>query len=236
MQIALFPGIPSTFFQFSPRRRVALSLHYVFNMKLPPFSSLVGISLLLTTMIPATAGDKESAPPTPKAPPAIAPPGEPEITPKTPKIPDPTPALATEQDFVMLALRAGRAEVRLAGLAEKKAAKAELRQFASTMVKDHTAINEELKTVADGLKVLLPEVPDKEVEAKYKRLNELSGEKFDIAFLAEIATGHTDDATIYEGGRKIAKSKEVIAFIDKTLPTLKRHIDMVAELTKKSAP
>ncbi|HWB04322.1 MAG TPA: DUF4142 domain-containing protein [Verrucomicrobiales bacterium] len=205
-------------------------------MKLPHFSSLVGISLLLTAMIPAAAGEKEAAPPKPKAPPAIAPPGEPEVTPKTPKIPDPTPPLATEQDFVMLALRAGRAEVRLAGLAEKKAARAELRQFASTMVKDHTAINEELKTVADGLKVLLPEVPDKEVEAKYKRLNELSGEKFDIAFLAEIATGHTDDATIYEGGRKIAKSKEVIAFIDKTLPTLKRHIDMTAELTKKSAP
>jgi putative membrane protein len=146
------------------------------------------------------------------------------------------PPLATEQDFVMLALRGGRAEVRLAGLAEKNAARAELKEFAATMVKDHTVANGELKTIAEGLKVLLPDVPDKEVEATYKKLSELKGEKFDIAFLAEVAKGHTDDATLYEGGRKIAKSKEVIAYIDKTLPVIRKHIDMVSALTKKSAP
>lgn len=183
----------------------------------------------------AQAAERENAPPKPK-PGNIAPPGEPEVAPKTPKIPDPVPPLATEQDFVMLALRAGRSEIRLAGLAEKKAAKPEVRAFASTMVKDHTAINEELRKIAEGLKVLLPDVADKEVEAIYKKLNELQGDKFDIGFLAEIAKGHTDDATLYEGGRKIAKSKEVAAFIDKTLPVIRQHIDMVADLTKKSAP
>jgi len=194
------------------------------------------LACLLAVTVAPSAFAADPAPPKPKTPAEIAPPGEPEVSPKTPKIPDSAPALATEQDFVMFALRAGRAEVRLAGLAQTKAASPQVREFASTMVKDHTAANEDLKKVADDLKVLLPDVADKEVEATYKRLSELTGDKFDIGFLAEIAKGHTDDATLYEGGRKIAKSKGVIAYIDKTLPVIKRHIDMVADLTKKAAP
>ena len=136
----------------------------------------------------------------------------------------------------MLALRGGRAEVRLAELAQTKAASEKVREFADTIVKDHTAANTELKAIADEMKVLLPNTPDKEVEAKYKTLSEMNGEKFDIAFLKEMATGHGDDLTLYERGKKIAKTKEVVLYIDKMIPVIKTHIDMVSPLTKKAAP
>ncbi len=137
---------------------------------------------------------------------------------------------ANESDFVMTVAKKGMAELKAAQLGVEKAEDEKVKELAQMIVTDHTSANANLKTVAEGLSIKLPGAPDEKGEQKCKELSGLSGKAFDQAFLAHMDMCHEKSIAYFEAGRKVAKSEEVTAFIDKTLPVLKAHAKKIDEL------
>jgi putative membrane protein len=145
------------------------------------------------------------------------------------------PAPADEKEFVAKAAKGGMAEVKIAQIAAEKASDEKVKELAQQLVKDHTAANQELKTTAEGLKIPLPEETASKEDSKCEQLKQKSGPEFDKAFLQEMDHCHAKDIALFEAGKKVAKSSEITAFIDKTLPVIKSHAEKIDALQPSSS-
>lgn len=143
-------------------------------------------------------------------------------------------APADENEFVMKAAKGGMTEVKVAQMATEKASDSKVKDLAQQLVKDHTAANRELKTVADGLKITLPDDAASKEDPKCEQLKQKNGPEFDKAFLQEMDRCHAKDIALFEAAKKVAKSSEVTAFIDKTLPVIKSHAKKINALQPDS--
>ncbi len=184
----------------------------------------------------ATAGaqNKDMAPPGRQGDrPHSEKPGQDSDTPERPgrgDDPAPDPAPSDEADFVQKAATKGMREVKLAQLGVTKAHDEKVKECAQMLVRDHTACNEELKAIAGELKIPLNEVADPKAEKAYEDLNRTSGKEFDKAFLEHMATCHEKGIALFEAGKKVARSEQITAFADKTLPVLKNHAEHIARI------
>ncbi len=135
--------------------------------------------------------------------------------------------------FMNDAAPGGMAEVELGRLAMKQAASKDVKAFAERMIADHSKAGEELKALAQQKKVTLP--PDimpthKEAMAK---LSKLSGAEFDKEYVKAMIMDHEKDVTAFEATAKGAVDSDVKAFAEKTLPTLKMHLQMIRDIAAK---
>ncbi len=135
--------------------------------------------------------------------------------------------------FMNDAAPGGMAEVELGRLAMKQAASKDVKAFAERMIADHSKAGEELKALAQQKKVTLP--PDimpthKEAMAK---LSKLSGAEFDQEYVRAMIMDHEKDVTAFEATAKGAVDSDVKAFAEKTLPTLKMHLQMIRDIAAK---
>jgi putative membrane protein len=126
----------------------------------------------------------------------------------------------------------GMAEVELGKLASQKAASADVKQFGETMVKDHTAVNEQLATLAQQDGVTLPT----EVDAKHKKLKDKLAKKegaaFDKAYMDEMVKDHKKDISLFEKEAKKGDNTELKSFAQQTLPKLQEHLKMAQQTQK----
>lgn len=129
-----------------------------------------------------------------------------------------------DQEFLQKAAAGGLYEVEAGGLAQSKGQSEAVKSFGAMLVKDHTAANDEIKTLAASKGVTLPAtVPTPEK----KRLEKISADKnFDKEFVKEVGLDdHKENIRLFEKASKDADDADVKAFATKTLPTLKSHRD-----------
>jgi putative membrane protein len=107
-----------------------------------------------------------------------------------------------QNEFVTRAAKGGMAEVKLAQIAVEKASDSKIKEFAQQLVKDHTAANNELKTVAESLKIPLPGESTTKEDPKCEQLKQKTGAEFDKAFLQEMDHCHAKDIALYGPGKK----------------------------------
>jgi putative membrane protein len=141
---------------------------------------------------------------------------------------------AEEQQFVKKAAAGGLAEVKLSELAQDRASDAKVKDFAAQMVTDHTQANNELKPIADSNKVPVPTKLQGDSEVTYKRLEKLSGSKFDAAYIKVMVSDHDKTVSAFEAASSKVKNPDLKAFVDKTLPVLRQHKDHIHEIASQS--
>jgi putative membrane protein len=141
---------------------------------------------------------------------------------------------AEEQQFVKKAAAGGLAEVKLSELANDRASDAKVKDFATQMVTDHTQANNELKPIAESNKVPVPTKLQGDSEAAYKRLEKLSGAKFDMAYIKVMVSDHDKTVSAFEDASSKVKNPGLKAFIDKTLPVLRQHKDHIHEIATQT--
>ena len=137
-----------------------------------------------------------------------------------------------DQDFLTKAAAGGMYEVAAGQLAQQKGTAEGVKSYGAMLVKDHSAANEELKSLAANKGVTLPAALP---EDKQSRLNKISEAKdFDKEFVKEVGLDdHKKDISLFEKASKGADDGDVKAFATKTLPVLKAHREH-AEGLKKS--
>ena len=114
-------------------------------------------------------------------------------------------------------------EVEMARLGADKAASNEVKQFAQKMVDDHTKANGELTALAGTKSVEIAEKSDKHQKMNNK-LADKAGADFDKAFMKQMVADHKKVVREVEHEAKSGKDPDVKAWAEKTLPTLKEHL------------
>lgn len=135
-----------------------------------------------------------------------------------------------DKEFVQKAAAGGMLEVQTGKLAESKAQNAEVKNYGSMLVKDHTAANDELKTLAQNKGVTLPTALPKHEQGELDKLSK--AKKFDHEFMEHAVKDHKKDVKEFEKASKSAKDPDVKAFAAKTLPTLQSHLKQAEDLEK----
>ena len=129
--------------------------------------------------------------------------------------------------FAVDAANGGMAEVALGKLAEGKAVNAKVKEFAAMMVADHTKANDELMALAQSKNITLPQAVSSDKQATMDNLTKKSGSDFDKAYVDQMVDDHKKTISLFEDASKNAKDADIKAFVDKTLPTLRTHLEHV---------
>lgn len=138
----------------------------------------------------------------------------------------------TRESFVNAAAQDGMTEVELGKLASTKSQSSGVKEFAERMVRDHGQVNAELESLAKSKNIQVPKKLDAEHQSMVDRLGGKSGAEFDTAYAQHMATDHAKAITLFEDATKLG-DKEIAAFAQKTLPTLKEHKRMADRMTAR---
>ena len=143
----------------------------------------------------------------------------------------------TAQTFASQAATIGKAEIELGQLAMQNGKDASIKQYGQKMVKDHTAADAKLKSIAAKDNLTLPSDLDAEHKAVKQRLSSLKGEEFDAAYRAEMAKGHDTAVALFESASQTnTLPDDLRQFAASTLPTLQQHQDMAHSLGEGETP
>ena len=128
-----------------------------------------------------------------------------------------------DQRFVESAARDGMAEVALARLAQQKALRGEVREFAERMAADHAKANEELARLAAEKGFEMPDGPSRDHQRLQQRLGELIGADFDREYMKHMADQHKKAVSLFDKQAKRGKDPDLKAFAQRQLPGLQGH-------------
>jgi putative membrane protein len=136
-----------------------------------------------------------------------------------------------DRKFIEEAANSGMFEVQVSQLAASKATDANVKSFASMLVDQHTAANNELVKIANARGVELPAAPKRALRRDTEKLGKKSGAEFDRDFVREVGIkAHEKDIKLFEKASKDVKDAELKGFVDKTLPVLREHLAAAEKL------
>jgi len=141
---------------------------------------------------------------------------------------------ASDKNFIRDAAQGGMAEVELGKLATERASSDDVKKFGQRMVDDHTKAGDQLKQVASGEGVQLPQGLSVKDKLTKERLSKLSGEQFDKAYMADMVKDHTQDVADFQRESQSGKDPAVKDFASQTLPTLQDHLKQAKEIAPKT--
>lgn len=136
----------------------------------------------------------------------------------------------SDNEFVMKAGSSGLAEVAIGKVGQEKAKNADVKKFAERVVTDHSKANEELTRIAKDSGITVPDKPSAEQEQHVKHFSEGAARDFDKDFVNHMVDSHTKGVDLFTKASKELKNEKLRGFADKTLPTLKEHLEIAKKL------
>ena len=134
--------------------------------------------------------------------------------------------------FLVRAVNGGMTEVKLGDIAQQKGANQKVKDFGSMMVHDHSAANEQLKTLAAQRNVTIPADVSDESKKDIDDLAKKSGRDFDKAYINAMVKKHEGTIDMFEKAAGKSNDAEVKTFINNTLPKVKEHLDSAKVIQK----
>jgi putative membrane protein len=137
-----------------------------------------------------------------------------------------------DQDFILAAAQGGMTEVKLGELAVQKGTRAEVKEFGQMMVKDHTAINNDLKALATQKGVTLPDSLNAKHQAMVDKMTALTGAEFDDAYIKGMIKDHKMDVKEFKTESAATKDADIKSFLDKSIPVVEAHLQHITAMKK----
>jgi len=135
-------------------------------------------------------------------------------------------------DFMVKVADVGMTEVKLGGIAQDKGMNKRVKEFGAMMTRDHLKAGDELKGLARRKNVTLPENVGEDHQKKIDDLSKKTGKDFDRAYIDMMVDGHQSTVSDFEKASNNTKDPDVKSWVDKTLPTLKMHLDSAKAIQK----
>ncbi|MFT3705329.1 MAG: DUF4142 domain-containing protein [Agriterribacter sp.] len=135
--------------------------------------------------------------------------------------------------FLVKAADGGLTEVEAAKVGETKAENMHVKAFAKEMIKDHSAVNDEVKSLAAKLNITLPGAPS---EDHQKKVTDLSGKKpkdFDKDFMDMMVSDHKSTLDLFKDVSDDDIDADVKTFVNATIPKLEAHLAMADSIQKR---
>ena len=137
---------------------------------------------------------------------------------------------AMDLKFAKMAAQGGIFEVKSSQIALQKSRNPQVLNVAKRMVKEHSAANAELKTVAQDNQMSLPVDTDPMHKAVISKISGLSGAAFDKAYMGSQEKAHTDTVNLFEKEISTGKNAGLTAFASKNLPEIEDHTKMIYQV------
>lgn len=137
---------------------------------------------------------------------------------------------SSDESFYKSLAEGGTSEVQLGKLAERKSEDANVKEFAAMMVKDHSAANAQLRTLAASKSITLPKGPGMAGHAKKTELEVLSGHAFDSSYLSGQIKAHEETVELLQKEISSGDDADAKAFAQKVLPTVQSHLQAADKL------
>jgi putative membrane protein len=141
-------------------------------------------------------------------------------------------ASPADKHFVKEALMGGMAEVQLGQLAEQKASSDDVKQFGQKMVEDHTKLGDQMKGVAGQIGVTPPSAVAPKEQALMTRLQGMSGEQFDKAYIRAMVRDHEKDLQAFKTEASSGTSPAVKDAANQGAQVVSGHLDMIKQIAE----
>ena len=133
--------------------------------------------------------------------------------------------------FLTDAMKGDNSEVALGKIAQSKGASQGVKDLGTMLVTDHGAHKTEVAALAQQNGVAATDDIKDEAKTLETKLNGLSGAAFDKAFVDATVEDHQKDIAKYEAQAK-SSDAQTAALANKTLPTLRKHLEAAQKLQK----
>ena len=139
------------------------------------------------------------------------------------------------QRFINDVVAGSTAEIELSRMASERATNPEVKQFALTMVRDHTAAGNELKQMLTQHNVQVRDVMDEKHRDMSQEMSRKSGAEFDHEYMAAMVDDHQHMEDLLESRANEKPNNEplenaVNQWAAKTLPAVTHHLEMAQQL------
>ena len=142
------------------------------------------------------------------------------------------PAMS-DQKFVDFAAQTDMVEANLGQLADSAASSQQVKDYAQTLVTDHTSDFHQLYGIANQANLTMPSAID---TANNKMMidpfQKVKGAAFDKKYVHEMIAGHTKAIAIYKKEAENAENPALKNYAQQALPTLQKHLDGAKALEK----
>jgi putative membrane protein len=143
-----------------------------------------------------------------------------------------TTVSTADRDFMLAAGQINLTEIKLGEYAAQNGKRDDVKTFGQRTVKDHTAINDDLKALAAQKNVTLPDNLDAAHQKMADKLMALTGSEFDKAYIAGMYNGHKKAIKAFKAESAATKDDDVKSFADKSLPVLEEHLKLITAIKK----
>jgi putative membrane protein len=137
-----------------------------------------------------------------------------------------------DKKFILAAAQGGMTEVKLGELAAQNGMRDDVKAFGQIMVKDHTAIIDDLKALAVQKGVTLPDGLDSKHQRMVDKMAALTGSAFDDAYIVRMIKAHTADAKAFNAEAAETKDEDIKSFVAKSIPVVEDHLKRVTAMKK----
>lgn len=142
---------------------------------------------------------------------------------------------ASTQSFVEDVAMSDMFEIESGQLASSQAASTKVKSFGQKMVDDHTKTTNDLKKLIDDEKVevKLPASLDEDHQAKLDKLQALTGDAFDRAYIPMQVSAHEKAVDLFQNYADTGENADLKQWAQNTLPALKGHLDEAKQLSSE---
>ena len=132
--------------------------------------------------------------------------------------------------FATSAAAGGMAEIELSKLAKQKSSDAQIKNFASMMLTDHSKAGDSLTVIAQKENITLPTAMDADHQKKFDDLSKLTGTDFDKAYVNAMVDDHKGALSLMQDEAKNGKDPALRAFAGKTASVVQMHLDAINKI------
>lgn len=139
-----------------------------------------------------------------------------------------------DSSFFKQVAEAGISEVDAGTLAQTKGSSQAVKDFGAMMVKDHSAANDKLKSLAASENVSLPTSASAMQMASKAKLEMLSGDSFDKAYIKNQVAGHEKTVALLRKEIASGKDPQAQSFATEVLPTVQAHLKKIRQIAAEA--
>lgn len=147
---------------------------------------------------------------------------------------DQSAAMHSMQDkaFVKKAAEGGLAEVRLGQLAQQKSNSPDVKEFAQKMVNDHTQLNEQMHPIAQQMGVSSPEELSSKDKKEMSKLENLSGQEFDHAYIRYMIKDHKKDLSEFKSEASRTQNAQLKEAAEHGAQVIQGHLQDIEQIAR----
>jgi putative membrane protein len=135
--------------------------------------------------------------------------------------------------FIKKASHAGLIEVRSAEAALSRSLTTEEQSFARLLIADHKKANDELAAIAKKKNITVAAEPTADEQEKLTKMNAVKDKDFNEEWLEHQVSCHKDAVSLFKDEADDGKDVDLKDFANRTLPTLKAHLETAKRLEAK---